>query len=76
MRLGEPLRGCEDLTMKQDNLIGREATIKTGWMKGEWGIIKYFDGDLYHIAMWNGDSCMVFERSEFKVSRKEGRKAE
>ena len=47
---------------------GREATIKVGPCRGEWGIIKDYDGEFYHIALWGGDdSLLIFEPSEVKV---------
>lgn len=53
----------------RDSLIGKKATIrcKASWANGEWGIIKAYDGDYYHIALWNGDTQLVFTRREFKV---------
>lgn len=56
--------------MKSD-LIGKEAIItdKDSYLNGEWGIIKYYDGEYYHIAPWNGTETMVFRRKEFKVRR-------
>ena len=52
-------------------LMGKEATITdpNSDYYGEWGIIKGFDGDYYHIALWNGDTCLAFARSEFRVKR-------
>ena len=42
------------------NLIGKLVKIKSrdSDYDGEWGVIKYFDGDDYHIAPWN-DSRMA-----------------
>lgn len=55
--------------MTPESLIGKEVTITAGWSKGEWGIVKHYDGDLYHIALWNGDTATVFARNEFRVKR-------
>lgn len=55
--------------MKANELIGKRATIKCGMYKGEWGIIKHYDGEYFHIALWNGNSQLVFERNEFTVHR-------
>ena len=41
---------------------------------GEWGIIKHFDGEYYHIAIANDTKhLVVFERDEFTVRRKDFR---
>lgn len=56
-----------------NNLIGKTVTIKCkdSIYNGEWGVIKHFDGEFFHIALWNDeDSMLIFYRSEFKVSRK------
>ena len=53
-------------------LIGKEAkiTTKDSWYYGEYGIIKYFDGEYYHIAITGDNSNMcIFTRNEFKVRR-------
>lgn len=54
------------------NLIGREVTItaRNSWAYGELGVIKDFDGELYHVVLWNGDDMyLVFDRSEFRLKR-------
>jgi len=58
--------------MRTTELIGKEATItdKNSIYYGEWGIIRHFDGDRFHIAMWNGNEEMVFDRNEFKIRRR------
>ena len=50
-----------------DAYIGKEATIKVGPYKGEWGIIQYYDGDFFHIALWGGDDALIFEPHEIKI---------
>lgn len=53
-------------------LIGRQVRIKDNIdsiYNGEWGVIKGFDGDDYHVAMWSGREQMVFTRKEFTVRR-------
>lgn len=59
--------------MKNGNdLVGKKVTIKCkeSMYNGAWGVIKHFDGEYYHIAMWNGnEELLVFERNEFKVER-------
>lgn len=38
----------------------------------EWGIIKCFDGELYHVAIANGsDSMPVFNREQLSIPRKQ-----
>jgi hypothetical protein len=45
-------------------------TDKESMYYNEWGIVKAFDGDDYHIAIANGtDNLMIFKRQDFKVSR-------
>ena len=51
------------------NLIGKEVTIKTGWYKGEWGIVRDYDGEYYYVALWNGNDVLIFSRQDIKVSR-------
>lgn len=56
----------------KSKLIGREVTItsKDSWAYGEWGIIKFYDGEDYHIALYNDDKmALVFSRNEFRVKR-------
>lgn len=55
------------------NLIGKAAIIikASDQYKGEWGIIKHFDGDYYHIALWNGDTSLIFSRDEFRIPRRQ-----
>lgn len=53
-------------------LIGKEAKItnKDSWYYEEYGIIRYFDGEYYHIAITGDDNNLcVFERNEFKVRK-------
>lgn len=56
----------------ESKLIGKKVYItnEEHWAYGEWGIIRYFDGDSYHIAIANGDEELIFDRDEFKVPRK------
>lgn len=56
--------------MKSANeLIGKTVTIKCGMYKGEWGVIKYYDGEHFHVALWNGTSQLVFGRDEFTLQK-------
>jgi len=42
---------------------------------GEWGIIKYFDGEYYHIAIADDtEHLVIFQRNEFRILRKDFRK--
>ena len=39
---------------------------------GEWGIIKHFDGEYYHVAIANGtDTLPIFERDEIRIPKKQ-----
>ena len=62
--------------MREDKskLIGKEVIITTrdSWAFDQWGIVKMFDGEYYHIAIYNGDPCLIFTRDEFRVPRKRG----
>ena len=54
-------------------LIGKIAHItdKDSIYFGEWGVIDYFDGEVYYIKIANGgDSVPVFDRDQFKVPRR------
>ena len=56
----------------QSRLIGKQATITTkdSIYYGEWGTIKMFDGEYYHIAIYNdADMAVIFTRDEFRVRR-------
>jgi len=53
-------------------LIGKKVIITTkGSMEyDQWGIVKFFDGDSYHIAIANSSSItQIFDRDEFRVPR-------
>ena len=57
--------------MKVKN-IGKKCYIinKNSIYFGEWGIIKHFDGEFYHVAIANGtDSLPVFDRKEIKIPK-------
>lgn len=44
--------------------------IKSGFHKGDWGVVKHYDGEYYHVAMFGDpNDCPVFDRSELKVSK-------
>lgn len=64
---------------KKNNLIGKiiDITDKNNDYYKEYGIITYFDGDYYHIALWCTDldtakqyGSIVLSRNEFRVRRK------
>lgn len=55
-----------------NTLIGKQVEIKNrdSWCCGDWGTVKDFDGEYYHIAIFNDDrTILVFARNEFKVRR-------
>ncbi len=55
------------------NLIGKVVYIKSedSIYNNEWGVIKHFDGDYYHVAIANGNGAWpIFSRDEFIVKRK------
>lgn len=57
----------------ESKLIGKKVyiTAKDSWACGEWGIIKMFDGDYYHIAIANEENMdLVFTRNEFRLPRR------
>lgn len=57
--------------------VGTKVKIvsKDSWDNGGWGIIKAFDGEHYHVAMYGGNETQpIFERRELKVIEKIGRK--
>jgi len=60
-------------------LIGKIAYItnKQNIYYNEYGIITYYDGESYHIALWCKDletakkySSIILDRNEFKIKRK------
>jgi len=55
----------------RSHLIGKEViiTAKDSYLYGEWGIIRYYDGDYYYISPWGGEESMLFDRKEFKVKK-------
>ena len=55
-----------------DKLVGKYVIItdKESNYCGEWGIVKMFDGDLYHVGIANDNkSAVVFDREQFKIPR-------
>lgn len=55
----------------EKKLVGKVVTITTkdSWAFGEWGVIKMFDGEYFHIAIANGNPCLIFSKDEFRVER-------
>lgn len=54
--------------------IGRKCFVKDkdSQYYDEWGIIKHYDGEFYHVAIANGtDSMPVFNRSQIRISKTE-----
>lgn len=53
-------------------IIGKRVLITTNDSDeyDQWGIVKLFDGDSYHIAIANSSTTSkVFDRNEFRVIR-------
>jgi hypothetical protein len=40
---------------------------KESWANGEWGIVRSFDGNDYHVAIAGGQESLVFSRTELVV---------
>lgn len=51
------------------DIVNKKVIIKTDIYKNEWGIVKGFDGDCYHVALWNGDTYLIFDRKDIRVSK-------
>lgn len=54
--------------------IGKKCYIinKDSFYFGEWGIIKHFDGEYYHIAIANGTQAEpIFKRDEIRIPKKQ-----
>lgn len=55
---------------EQDKLIEKTVIVTTRASNdfGNWGIVKFFDGEDYHVAMNNSDTAhLVFSRAELRV---------
>ena len=55
-------------------LIGKKfyITDKNSIYYNEWGIIKDYDGEFYHVAIANGTNTMpIFDRKQIKIPRKQ-----
>ena len=50
---------------------GTRVVIKAAqhWANGEWGIVKHFDGEYYHVAIANGNEQVIFTRSELRLKK-------
>lgn len=35
----------------------------------EWGIIKHYDGEDFHVAIANGNNLPIFERKQIRIPR-------
>lgn len=56
----------------QSKLIGKKVYItdKLSQYYNEWGIIKAYGGEYYHVAIANGtDSLPIFSRDQFRVAK-------
>ena len=58
--------------MTGTKLIGKKViiTTKDSWAYDEWGIVRMFDGEYYHISIAGTDDMdLIFTRDEFRVPR-------
>ena len=56
----------------KSKLIGRRVYITDpdSIYFGEWGIVDYFDGEVYGVRIANGrDAIPIFDRDQFRVPR-------
>lgn len=49
---------------------GAMVNVLTGDYAGEWGIVKLYDGEYYHVALWNGSSTLIFDRDELELAKR------
>ena len=57
-----------------EKLLGKVVYIKRNidsMYAGEWGVITFYDGDNYHVAMWCGETRPIFNRKEFTVPKRQ-----
>lgn len=53
-------------------VIGKKCFVvdKESDYHNEWGIIKHYDGEFYHVAIANGtDTVPIFDRKQIKIPR-------
>lgn len=58
--------------MKPDKMIGKFVYIidKKSMYHNEWGIVKSFDGEYYHVAHADGNKVLlIFDRDQLQVPR-------
>lgn len=56
--------------LKRKIEIGDEVNILEGMYEGEWGTVKDFDGEVYHVAIWNDpNALLIFEPDEIEFYR-------
>lgn len=56
-------------------LIGKKCFVidKDSIYYNEWGVIKFFDGEFYHVAIAKGkDTIPIFNRKQIKIPRNQG----
>ena len=66
---GRDVPGESESDMKD---IGKRCYIinKDSIYFGEWGVVKHFDGEYYHVAIANGTATLpVFDRKELKIPK-------
>jgi ribosomal protein L21E len=56
----------------KSKLIGKKVYITDpeSIYHGEWGEIMDYDGEVYHIAIAQGKTWVIFDRDQFRVPRK------
>lgn len=58
------------ITATKEIPIGTIVDIKSGFHRGDWGVVKLYDGEYYHVAMFGDpDDCPIFDRDELKVRK-------
>lgn len=55
------------------NHIGKRCYItdKESVYHGEWGIIKDFDGEYFHVAIAGGKNLVIFKRNEIRIPNRQ-----
>ena len=66
------LKEMEWVMAMADKNIGKKCIIidKESIYYDEWGVIKFYDGEYYHVSIANGNSTVIFDRKQIKIPRK------
>ena len=61
----------KNYTKLPKSIIGKECTILTGFLSGEWGIIRMVDEDGYlHVSPYGSQTeALIFEPREVKIKK-------